>query len=60
MAPRRDPHRQPDDLRDTGDEKYLTWFERTLDYCKEHFSDPEYGDWYGYLRRDGKPTMPRL
>ena len=44
--------------RDTGDEKYLTWFERTLDYCKEHFSDPEYGDWYGYLRRDGKPTMP--
>ena len=20
--------------RDTGDEKYLTWFERTLDYCK--------------------------
>ncbi len=39
-------------------EKYLTWFERTLDYCKEHFSDPEYGDWYGYLRRDGKPTMP--
>ena len=44
--------------RDTADEKYLTWFERTLDYCKEHFSDPEYGDWYGYLRRDGKPTMP--
>ena len=36
----------------------LQWFERTLDYCKEHFSDPEYGDWYGYLRRDGKPTMP--
>ena len=45
-------------FRDTGDEKYLTWFERTMDYCKEHFSDPEFGDWYGYLRRDGKPTMP--
>ena len=45
-------------FRDTGDEQYLTWFERTLDYCKEHFSDPEFGDWYGYLRRDGKPTMP--
>ena len=44
--------------RDTGDEKYLTWFERAMDYCKEHFSDPEFGDWYGYLRRDGKPTMP--
>ncbi len=44
--------------RDTGDEKYLDWFEKTLDYCKAHFSDPEYGEWYGYLRRDGKPTMP--
>ena len=19
---------------------------------------PEYGEWFGYLRRDGKPTMP--
>ena len=24
----------------------------------EHFSDPEYGEWFGYLRRDGKPTQP--
>ncbi|MBE5956200.1 MAG: N-acylglucosamine 2-epimerase [Lachnospiraceae bacterium] len=44
--------------RDTKDEKYLDWFYKTLDYCKEHFSDSEYGEWYGYLRRDGKPTMP--
>lgn len=44
--------------RDTGDEKYLEAFYLTLDYCKEHFSDPEYGEWYGYLRRDGLPTMP--
>ncbi len=44
--------------RDTGGEKYLDWFEKTLDYCKAHFSDPEYGEWYGYLRRDGLPTMP--
>ncbi len=44
--------------RDTGEEKYLDWFETTLDYCKEHFSDPEYGEWYGYLRRDGLPTQP--
>ena len=44
--------------RDTGDEKYLGWFEKTLDYCKTYFSDPEYGEWYGYLRRDGKPTEP--
>jgi N-acylglucosamine 2-epimerase len=44
--------------RDTGEEKYLDWYERTADYCKKHFSDPEYGEWYGYLRRDGLPTQP--
>ena len=32
-------------------------FYRILDYCKEYFAD-EYGEWYGYLRRDGKPTQP--
>lgn len=44
--------------RDTGDEYYLDWLLRTVDYCKEHFADPEFGEWYGYLRRDGLPTMP--
>ena len=44
--------------RDTGEQKYLDWFVKTMEYCKQHFSDPEYGEWYGYLRRDGLPTMP--
>ena len=44
--------------RDTGEEKYFDWFEKTVAYCREHFSDPEYGEWYGYLRRDGLPTQP--
>ena len=44
--------------RDTRDEYYLYWFFRTIAYCKAHFCDPEYGEWYGYLRRDGLPTMP--
>lgn len=44
--------------KDTGKEEYLDWFYKTIDYCKEFFSDPQYGDWYGYLRRDGKPTQP--
>ena len=44
--------------RDTGKEKYLDYFEKTFDYCLEHFYDKEYGEWYGYLRRDGLPTMP--
>lgn len=37
---------------------YFSWFEKTLAYCQEHFADPSYGEWYGYLRRDGKPTQP--
>ncbi len=44
--------------RDTGKKEYLDWFFKTLDYCKKHFADPENGEWYGYLRRDGLPTMP--
>ncbi len=44
--------------RDTGKQEYLDWFVKTMDYCKEHFAEAEYGEWYGYLRRDGKPTMP--
>lgn len=44
--------------RDTGKPEYLDWFIKTIDYCREYFSDPEYGEWYGYLRRDGKPTQP--
>ena len=44
--------------RDTGREQYLNCFLNTLEYCKKVFSDPEYGEWFGYLRRDGKPTEP--
>lgn len=42
----------------TGEEKYRTIFEQVSRYAFEHFSDPENGEWYGYLRRDGKPTEP--
>jgi len=44
--------------RDTGEKQYLDWFSKTFDYCKTYFADPAYGEWYGYLRRDGKPTEP--
>jgi N-acylglucosamine 2-epimerase len=42
----------------TGKEIYAEIFERTVKYAWEHFSDKEYGEWFGYLRRDGKPTEP--
>ena len=42
----------------TGKEEYAKWFKTLTEYAFDHFSDREYGEWYGYLRRDGKPTMP--
>ena len=44
--------------RDTNDSYYYDWLVKVVDYAREHFADPEYGEWYGYLRRDGLPTMP--
>ena len=44
--------------RDTGKEEYLDWFYKTLDYSRKYLADEEFGEWYGYLRRDGLPTMP--
>ena len=41
-----------------GDEGYFSWFEKLTDYAFKRFSDREYGEWFGYLRRDGKPTEP--
>lgn len=37
----------------TGDDKWADWFEKIHDYTFSHFPDPEYGDWFGYLHRDG-------
>ena len=42
----------------TKDERYLDIFQQVTDYAFDHFSDPEFGEWFGYLRRDGKPTEP--
>ena len=41
-----------------GEKKYKEWFEKIVGYAFSHFSDKEYGEWLGYLRRDGKPTEP--
>jgi N-acylglucosamine 2-epimerase len=37
----------------TGDAKWLDWYNRIHDYTFSHFPDTEYGEWYGYLHRDG-------
>jgi N-acylglucosamine 2-epimerase len=41
---------------DTKDKTYLDWLLRAVNYCRTHHCDGEYGEWYGYLRRDGVPT----
>lgn len=42
----------------TGDEKYLYRHERISEWTYAHFSDVEYGEWYGYLHRDGTVAQP--
>jgi N-acylglucosamine 2-epimerase len=37
----------------TGDEKWLTWYERLHAYTFSHFPDAKYGEWFMYLHRDG-------
>ena len=44
--------------KETRNEKYYRIFTRLLDYVKAHFASAACGEWYGYLRRDGKPTLP--
>lgn len=37
----------------TGDEKYARWHKMVHDYAYGKFHDPEHGEWFGYLHRDG-------
>ena len=37
----------------TGEEKYLDKYKLVHEYSFTHFKDNEYGEWYGYLHRDG-------
>ena len=37
----------------TGDEKYAQMYETTHSWVFSHFPDKTYGEWYGYLHRDG-------
>ena len=37
----------------TNEQKYLDKYQLVHDYTFSHFKDQEYGEWYGYLHRDG-------
>ena len=42
----------------TGDKKYARWHTAVHDWSFRHFPDPEYGEWFGYLHRDGRLSVP--
>jgi N-acylglucosamine 2-epimerase len=37
----------------TGNPKYAQWHQQVHDYAYTHFLDKQYGEWFGYLHRDG-------
>ena len=41
----------------TGDERCWEWFEKVHNWTWKHFPDPEFGEWYGYLSRNGEPLL---
>jgi len=40
----------------TGDDKYAKMHQQVHDWTYAHFPDPEAGEWFGYLDRQGRPT----
>jgi N-acylglucosamine 2-epimerase len=37
----------------SGDSLYEQWYERVHEWSFSHFPDPQLGEWFGYLHRDG-------
>lgn len=42
----------------TGDQRCWAWFKKVHAYTWEKFSDPKYGEWFGYLNRRGEVLLP--
>ncbi len=42
----------------THEQRYSDWFEKVHAWSFDHFADADYGEWYGYLRRDGSVSTP--
>jgi len=41
----------------TKDKKYFDRFEKVHRWAFDHFPDPEHGEWFGYLHRDGSVSL---
>ena len=42
----------------TREPQYARWHQRVHDWSYAHFPDSQYGEWYGYLHRDGSVSTP--
>ncbi len=42
----------------TGDKRLVEWFDKLHNYAWGHFADKEYGEWFGYLNRQGEVLLP--
>lgn len=42
----------------TQNQDCWNWFEKVHSYTWEHFRDPEFGEWFGYLNRRGDVLLP--
>ena len=42
----------------TGNKRYLDMHRKAFDYAFSVFPDSDYGEWYGYLHRDGTVAQP--
>jgi len=38
----------------TRNPKYARWHAMVHEWSHGHFADPEHGEWFGYLHRDGR------
>lgn len=42
----------------TGDKRYIEMHHLASDWTYEHLPDPAFGEWFGYLHRDGTVAQP--
>ena len=42
----------------TGEDRYESMHRQVHDWAYAHFPDAEHGEWYGYLHRDGRVSVP--
>lgn len=42
----------------TGERRYAEWHAAVHEWAHRRFPDPDHGEWFGYLHRDGRVSVP--